>query len=307
MKRPPRVLRSRQAGVALVAVLWMVAALALLAAALAATSRADLRSAQAARAFAEAAALGDAAIQLAALELRSMPSPPARPGRESYEIDGRRVDILVSPVGGFVDLNRAPESLLHDLFRHGAGVDEALAETLAQRIIDWRDADRSALPHGAEDDAYAAAGVRYRTRGGPFESPEDLLQVLGLSFDVYDKVTAFVTVYGRAPRVDPLAAASGLLRVLARGDDAHAGRVAAARDSGESIIDMSAFVQEHLQRSSSGTRFRIEARIGDDGARRLARVRWIDLANKGAGGLPWRTLRAEPVRAIDPGASHDGA
>jgi general secretion pathway protein K len=134
-----------------------------------------------------------------------------------------------------------------------------------------------------------------------------LLQVLGLSFDVYDKVTAFVTVYGRAPRVDPLAAASGLLRVLARGDDAHAGRVAAARDSGESIIDMSAFVQEHLQRSSSGTRFRIEARIGDDGARRLARVRWIDLANKGAGGLPWRTLRAEPVRAIDPGASPDGA
>ena len=306
MTRTPRTRPSRQCGVALVAVLWMVAALALLAAALAANSRADLRSAQAARAFAEAAALGDAAIQLAALDIRRMPVPPARPARESYDIEGRPVDVRVMPAGGFVDLNRAPESLLHDLLRYGAGVDDALAATLAQRIIDWRDPDQSARADGAEDDAYVAAGVRYRTRGGPFEAPEDLLQVLGLSLDVYDKVTAFVTIYGLASRVDPLAAGSGVLRVLARGDGVLAARVAAARDTGEITIDMSSFVQEHLQPSSSGTRFRVEARVGDEGGRVLARVRWIDLASKGADGSPWRTLRAEPVRAIDPGASPDG-
>ena len=306
MTRTPRTRPSRQCGVALVAVLWMVAALALLGAALAANSRADLRSAQAARAFAEAAALGDAAIQLAALDIRRMPVPPARPAREGYDIEGRRVDVRVMPVGGFVDLNRAPESLLHDLLRYGAGVDDALAATLAQRIIDWRDPDQSARADGAEDDAYVAAGVRYRTRGGPFEAPEDLLQVLGLSLDVYDKVTAFVTIYGLASRVDPLAAGSGVLRVLARGDGVLAARVAAARDTGEITIDMSSFVQEHLQPSSSGTRFRVEARVGEEGGRVLARVRWIDLASKGADGSPWRTLRAEPVRAIDPGASPDG-
>lgn len=289
---------AHQRGLALVAVMWMTAALALLAAALAATSRADLRAAANARAFAEAAALGDAAIQLAAVELRSGARPIERRTTARYEIEGRDVEVLVEPAVGFVDINRAPASLLQDLFLYGGGVDAPFAGVLAERVIDWRDSDQSPQAQGAEDDAYVAAGVRYRTRGGPFESPEDLLQVLGVGLDVYGKVGSLVTLHGSS-RVDPRAAPPGVLRILARGDADYADRFAAARDAGQAAVDMTAFVQDHLQ-EIPGMRFRIEARIGDNDIGQLARVRWLNLGGGASARLPWRTLRVEPVRGVGP-------
>ena len=292
----------RARGVALVAVLWIVAALSLLAMSLAATTRADVQTAQTTRAFAEMAATGDAAIELAVLAMRMMPQPITRRTRQAYEFDGRRIEIVVSPASGFVNLNAASESLLRDLFQYGAGVDRDLAETLAGRVIDWRDPDTAALPQGAEDEAYAAAGVRYRTRGGPFESPEDLLQVLGVTFDVYDKVQGYLTVHGSSAGVDPLAASVGVLNILAGGDRARAEAIAAARDAGEPVIDMTALVQDHLA-VSSGMIYRIEARFRDERARTFVRVRWVDLESPGRGGLPWRTLRVEAVRGVGNGAA----
>lgn len=304
--RPSTIGRRGQTGIALVAVMWMVTALALLATALATDSRSEVRTAQAARAFAEAAATGDAAIELAVLQLRGASAAALRHSTLGVEMDGRRVEVVVAPASGFIDLNRADEGLLRDLFLYGAGLDAELAATLAQRIVDWRDPDQSPLPRGAEDETYAAAGLRQRTRGGPFETPEDLLQVLGLTFDTYDKVTKLATPYGAAQRVDPLAAGNGVLRVLARGDAAAADRIAAARDAGDKTIDMSPLTQDHLQPSTAGTRYRLEARVRDADGRLLARARWVDLGARGAGGRPWRTLRVEPVRALDSGANPDG-
>lgn len=291
----------RQPGVALVAVLWMVAALSLLATALAADTRAQLRGAQVARAFAEAAALGDAAIQLAALDMSSGAPPVTRLTRRAYRLDADVIEVEIVPASGFVDLNDASEPLLHDLFRYGAGLDESAADTLAQRLIDWQDPDPAALPLGAEDEDYAEAGVPYRTRGGPLETTEDLLQVLGVDFDVYDRLRDLVTVYSGAAGVDPLAAPPAVLQVLAGGNAEAAARIAAARDAGEPLIDTTALVQAHLV-AASGLVYRLEARVRTSGGLILARGRWVDLGARGAAGQPWRTLRIEPVHGVRAGA-----
>lgn len=288
--------RGRSGGMALVAVMWMVAALSLLAVSLAASSRSEVRSAQSARAFAEAAAWGDAAIELAVRELRFADEMIDRRITLSYALGGRQIQVRVSPSGGFINLNGANEALLRDLFQYGADLDADAAETLAQRVEDWRDADDGALPLGAEDDAYEAAGVAFRTRGGPFDSPQDLLQVLGVSFDIYDKIRRFVTTQTEEYGVDPLAASPGVLTILARGNAEAAQAFAQARDAMEVAIDTTAFTQEHIL-SSPGSRYFIEAFYPGDGGRRLVRARWVDPRSEGPLGLPWRSLAVEPVRA----------
>lgn len=284
-------------GMALVAVLWIVAALSIFAMGLAGATRAEIRSAQGARAFAEAAAYGDAAIELAVRELHFAEKTIDRSFATAYEIDGRRIGVRISPGGGYVDLNGASQALLHDLFAFGAGLESDQAETLAQRVVDWRDADDEPLPLGAEDADYEAAGVAFRTRGGPFETPEDLLQVLGVGFDTYDKIRDLLATWTGAGGIDPLAAPPAMFKILAPGDLRAAETYLALREAGEPAIDTTAFNQEHIL-LSSGSIFRLEASYPADQGRVLARVRWVDAATPGIAGLPWRTLRIEPVRSI---------
>jgi len=119
--------------------------------------------------------------------------------------------------------------LLTELIAVGADVERNRASSLAQRIIDFRDADENPQPAGAEDPAYAAAGSPFRTRGGPLEATEDLLQVLGFDFDLFERLRPLVTVHGRGDgRVDPVAAPLSVLRVLAGGNEQMASAYAAA-------------------------------------------------------------------------------
>lgn len=291
-----RVARNAGDGMALVAVMWMVAALSLLAISLASSSRGEVRSAQSARAFAEAAAWGDAAIELAVRELRFADEAIDRRVSFAFALGGRQIQVRVSPANGFINLNAAGDALLRDLFQYGAGLDADAAEVLAQRVEDWRDSDDAPLPLGAEDEAYEAAGVTFRTRGSRFDSPQDLLQVLGVSFDIYDKIRRFVTTQTEESGVDPLAASPGVLAILARGNIEAAHAYAQARDAMEAAIDTTAFTQEHLL-SSPGSRFFIEAFYPLDGGGRLVRARWVDPATEGPLGLPWRSLAVEAVRA----------
>lgn len=278
-------------GLALVAVMWMVAALSILAAGLSTATRSEIQVAHASRAIAEAAALGDAAIQIAALELQSSGGSPAKMQRRTYHFQGRAIAVDLIPVGGLIDVNHASEQLLQALFVHGAGLDGTAAEALAQRVVEWRAAELSL----AGDD-YEAAGVAFRPRGGPFEYPEDLLQVLGLTYDVYAKIRRFVTVHGDAPGVDPMAAPVGVIAVLAGGDVGLAEQIAAVRAADDPAVDLTGLTQEFFG-SSFTFAYRIDAHVQADG-RSYVRTRWIDLAQPGSDGSAWRTLRVEPVVAM---------
>lgn len=284
--------RRAQRAYALVAVLWMVSALMLLVSALVFQARTELRTVTAGRDMVVAEARGDAAIQLA---LRAIAADRAAFGVQrtlDLAFDGEGMRVVVTPLNGLIAINAAPEPLLAALFVHGAGLDPATAQTLAQRVIDWRDPDSAPLPKGAENPEYAAAGLSFRTRGAAFEAPEDLLQVLGMDLETYDKIKGLITVDGGSARTNPLAAPFEVLLVLAQGNAAVADRVAAARDAGQVQVDTTTLMQEFIDQSSS-SRFRLKAFVSVGAERAIVRTVIADVAPPPSSRLPWAVLRSE--------------
>ncbi|MDR2030941.1 MAG: general secretion pathway protein GspK, partial [Azoarcus sp.] len=248
-----------------------------------------------------AAALGDAAIQLAVLDWASADTPQDRLRRASYTFEGVDIEVEIIPSIGLIDLNNTSESLLQALFVYAAGVEPAHATQLAQRIIDWRDADDAPLPQGAEADAYLAAGVNWRPRNAPFLVPEDLLQVLGVDFDLFARIEPLITVWGGGNGVNPMAAPVPVLAVLCQGDMGETMRIATARDAGETGVDTTALEQTLLMTGNMGNILHILASVPAEAGRWAVRGRWVVLRSDGDG-TPWQTIRAEAVRFVAPAA-----
>jgi len=293
------VLAFRQRGVALVAVLWIVAALTLLVASMQTTSTAEIRVAQSRTEIARAAALGDAAIQMALLDWRTSAPPPDRMTRKVYTFEGVAIELAVVPASGYINLNAAPEALLRLALEQRAGLSPAQAQVLAQRIIDWRDQDDAPLPQGAEAEAYVAAGVAFRPRNKPFTVPEDLMQVLGMELDLFDMIQGLFSVWsGSAQGVNPMAAPYEVLLLLAGGRAEVAAQIATARDAGAVGIDTTALEQSFVGGGSIGNTLHLIASVPLAGGGVAVRGRWVNLAAD-VDGAPWRTLSVEPVRFVD--------
>jgi general secretion pathway protein K len=285
---------ARQQGLALLAVLWMVAALMVMATGVVYAVRGEVRAVASFREMALAGALGDAGVVLASRELAGTKKPEVKLQQYEVAFDGSTIGIRVVPLSGLVDLNTAAEPLLTDLIAVAGGIERSHAARLAQRIIDWRDADEQPLRDGAEDAAYAAAGSPFLTRGGPFESPEDLLQVLGVDFDLYSRLRPLVTVHVRgAGGVDPAAAPLPVLRVLASGNDQLASDYANAREASGTLADTTRFPAAYLARAQT-SRYLVEASVQLSNGAYLATRKVIDLASA-QDGLAWQTLWAERV------------
>jgi len=295
-------MKRRQTGVALVAVMWIISALAVLAAGIAYATRVETRQTQLLRDRAVAAALGDGAINLAVVDMQTNHLGAGGLLRRQYTIDDVTVQVQLIPATGLIDLNSAPEALLRDAFRYAAGLNEDDALILAHRVIDWRDADQSPLPAGAEDDDYFAAGRPEGARDGPFLVNEDLRQVLGVSPDVYDKLSRLINVYpGGSSAINPDAAPPEMLLVLARGDGAVVRDIVDGRRRGDPLSDFSGLTQVHLD-ASVATLYRMEAYVQVGEGQFMRRVRWVDIS-AGWGRRPWQVLRVEPVigATVDPG------
>ncbi len=67
-------------------------------------------------------------------------------------------------------------------------------ENLVDAILDWRDPDDLHLVNGAEDEQYAAAGLPYGAKDGPFDSVEELGQVMGFDRELYQALAPALTV-----------------------------------------------------------------------------------------------------------------
>lgn len=288
--------RGRRAarGMALVAVLWMVAALMVIATGVVYAVRGEVRAVASFREMSAAGAIGEAGVVLAARGLAAAQKPEGRLQQSEISFEQVAVAIRIVPLTGLVDLNSASETLLTELIAVAGEVDRGRASRLAQRIIDWRDTDDQPKPDGAEDAAYAAAGSPFRTRGGPFESPEDLLQVLDVDFDLYERLRRLVTVHVRGDgRVDPAAASLPVLRVLAAGNEQIAGAYEGAREASGALADTTRFPAAFISRTST-SRYLIEASVPLSNGAFLVTRKVLDVA-AAREGLPWETLWAERV------------
>lgn len=290
-------------GFAIVLVMWLVAGLTVLVSAMVGVNRSDLKGVFNQRLFAEHAALGDAAINITLASLLTDPIGEAPLGLQATIGDKQiRVEAVIS--AAYVNLNLASEELLRDTLVFGGGLAPELAESIAQRIVDWRDPDDVALPGGAEEPAYEAAGTSFRPRNGPFESVEDLIQVLGVSLDLHDRLRNLFTTYGFAPGVDPRFAPEGVLKVLAAGNMSPVNALLNRRETDDPLMDMTEFDSRHI---GTGTPeiLRLEAVREVDGIR-LSRVRWVDFSQMDHSGVPWRDLATEPVRSLAIAEMEDG-
>ena len=183
----------------MVAVLLLIAGLIAIATALVTLSVSQRRAAQ--RAFDADARreLLDGAIRVALAEISSgKPDGPFWHPRQprTVSIGGKHVEVTIEREGGRIDLNTAePKYLVAAL----AVMDrpENDARTAAVRIHDWIDPDDAAGPNGgAERREYQAAKLTYEPRNGPFETVEELRQVMGLS-DLTDQQLEAFTVYSQ--------------------------------------------------------------------------------------------------------------
>lgn len=208
--------RRRDQGIALIAVLWFVVLLALIAAGFLAVSRGGIRDADAGLRRARAEALADDGVALAVMTLLE----PAL--RDGLRTDGAarvirrgadRLTIAIQDVGGRIDLNDADESLLDALFR-SVGVPENRAKALARAIVDRRGVagERSITAGGVSE--YRRTGLSKESKGRPFYTVSELQQVPGMDRALYAKVAPSLTVRSGSPDVDSVVAPPSVLAAL---------------------------------------------------------------------------------------------
>ena len=194
-----------QRGIALVLVLWALLLLTIVTGSFALTARMDRLEANALLSGTQARLSAAAAINLAVLALRD-PEDETRmlaDGRVyQTEIDGVLVEISAIDERGKLDINATDELTLANLFT-GNGMEPDQAELLAAAVMDWRDEDELERVNGAEEDAYLAAGLEMGPANRPFMMTEELLQVIGMEYELYRKLEPGITVFSRAGEPDP--------------------------------------------------------------------------------------------------------
>ncbi|MDB4917982.1 MAG: hypothetical protein JWM95_5626 [Gemmatimonadetes bacterium] len=246
-------MRNRR-GVALLTALWLVVAIAavVLEFSLEARERRQLGVATAERGQARAAAAGALAVVYAKLDyaLRTAAANRVSPILRSsdpwldvdslysglYPVDSMNVDVRARDLGTQLNVNTLSEAELRTFF--GFVLNNAVtADRLAQAIVDWRDADDIPRASGAEKDDYIKASMLTLPQNGQFREVEDLLQVMGMTPDIYTLVSPFLTVRGDGT-VNLNTAPAPVLRVLPGMNDVILAQILALRSSGRRITSV---------------------------------------------------------------------
>jgi general secretion pathway protein K len=208
-----RAASASEQGFVIVAVLWLLAALAALAMIFSAYLANSARALAANDTALQAEALVSAGVELAAYQLQ-LAGEDSRPAQGSFHARLNGADLAVSFVSeaARIDINTAPKELLAGLLTVLGAADED-ATTDADRIIAWRTRPTPETA-GNEDALYRAAGRPYSPRQAPFAHANELGLVLGLSPALVERALPFVTVFSGASGVDVLTAAPEVIAAL---------------------------------------------------------------------------------------------
>ena len=200
-------------GFIIVAVLWMLGALATLASiyAVYVINAATSMSVNDDRLQAEA--LVNAALELTAYRVLAAGADnrPSR-GEFLFRLGHANVAVEFKSETGRIDLNMAPKELLAGLFA-GFGAKYPDAEFYADRIIGWRAPSDPDKPN-AEASAYRNAGLTYAPRQAPFAHIGELTLVLGLPPVLVERAMPFVTVFSGQAEINILVAAPEVLAAV---------------------------------------------------------------------------------------------
>jgi general secretion pathway protein K len=318
-QRDPTPAGSSRDGFIIIAVLWMLIALATLAS-IYSVYIANTASALAASDDSlQAESLVTTSLELTAyqfssakdakdLQVPGVPGVPGgakarRPSRGGFRFRAGAANVGVTFVSeaARIDLNEAPLAMLAGLFA-AFGVKSDDAVEYANRIVGWRDPPKPGATSD-EDGLYRSAGLKYSPRGGPFAHTDELWLVYGLTPALIDRMMPFVTVYSGLAGVNVLDAAPEVIAALPGMTPALLNAFLDQREAGsvdeQSLPRLLGPSQEGATADSSDA-YRVQVRIAFDNGRRVDAevvimtgtseapyhvLYWRDDANNGPGQL----------------------
>jgi len=206
----------KQRGMALVIVLWVVVLLGVIATGH--SSNAHTTTLLAARQveIAQLRAAAHAGLQRAIIELLAQGSPdpwPVNGSEQSIKILHHEVSVAIRDTSGLLDLNSASQRLLSVVIAP-AMAEQATRESLAEAILDWRDADSLVRLNGAEAAAYSPSQLGWTIRNGPFATIDELRYVIGMTDEVFARLAPLVTVHSGRRGVNIEYAPAELIRAI---------------------------------------------------------------------------------------------
>jgi general secretion pathway protein K len=286
--------RGRDRGFIIVAVLWIVLALATFASIYAAYVVRTADAVGTSDRRIKAQALFTAALELTTYQLSAI-EKDKRPPIGQFDFRVGRTTVLVSfgSEAGRIDLNAAAKPLLASLFVT-LGAPPSDANTYADHVLAWRGAPAANGGQDTEAEAYRAAGLNYAPRHAPFQDVGELWLVLGLPPALVERALPYVTVFSGVPQVNVLAAPPLVLAALPNITPEQVNNILAARRSVadvqavlaslEGIRDSATVEAGHSLRVSVAVRFddgsRVDADIvimlADDGEEPYHILSWRD-------------------------------
>ena len=210
----PRAARSSEQGIVIVAVLWLLAALAALVMIFSVYLSSSSRALAVNDAALRAEALVSASVELAAYQLQ-LAGEEGRPTQGSFRtrLDGADLAVSFVSEASRVDLNAAPKELLAGLLSV-LGAAEVDAREHADRIIAWRTRPAPETAAGNEAARYRAAGLLHSPREAPFAHVNELGLVAGIPPALVRRALPFVTVFSGVSGVDVLTAQPEVIAAL---------------------------------------------------------------------------------------------
>lgn len=248
-------MRNRR-GFALLAAVWLVVAIAAVALqfSLEARERRLLGINTAERGKGRAAAIGALNASQAALEAALRQGP----GTSNVRIAGMRgadpwldadsifsgvilvdsipVEVQTLDLGTQLNINSMGEQQLRTFFSFALR-DFATADRVAQAILDWRDADSLPRSNGAERDDYIREGMLALPTNQTFREVSDLLNVAGITPEIYARVAPYLTTRG-AGVVNVNSADTVVLRAVPGMTDETLANILSQRSMGRRISNL---------------------------------------------------------------------
>ncbi len=195
---------SRQKGLAMVIVIWVLSLLTIMAGSFALTMRRETTVISAVKDNAVVQAIAETGISIAQQMLfLADESMRWHADGSIYLINYQDAKIRVRLISeqGKIDINKADEILLTAMMK-STTVDMSKQQEIVSAILDWRDKDELIHINGAEKQQYEDAGLSYFPTNNDFQLIDELQMVLGMNAEIYQQLKPLVTVYSKQAQVD---------------------------------------------------------------------------------------------------------
>jgi general secretion pathway protein K len=280
-------------GFILVAVLWMLLALATLVGVYATFVTRSAFAVAANSDAIKAEPLIAGGVELAAYQLSGVAAKD-RPaiGQFSARVATARLTVAYATEAARIDLNAAPKQLLAGLFV-ALGATPAQADMFADRIIAWRTpVTPQMIDTDPENSYYRSAGLAYAPRHAPFVHVDELWLVHGVPDAFVQRMLPYVTVFTGQAQVDALAAAPEVLAALPGVSPQVLQTVLAARNAGAldrtSLQQLAGSSSAALTAGTEVRTFRVAVRVDFDNGHHSAAEAVVLLPDDGP--APYRVL-----------------